>query len=310
MPLRGAGTRATPALVLVGGDATDRLPRAYDEVVRGPGSTDLRRVRRGAYASASDWAGWDAATRHRARIAAVVAAARHAPVLSHWSAAVVHGLPVVGRPDDRVHVVRDAAAGGRSRGDLVRHATTSAPVPVVVDDLLVTGVARTVVDLARVGGVAAAVVAGDHALRTGLVHRADVVAEVEALPPGARGARAARRAAALLDGRAESPGESLSRVRVHEAGLAAPDLQHVVRDARGVVGRVDFWWPQVRVVGEFDGRSKYRGDDGDDPGEVVWREKLREDRIRATGASVVRWTWQDAWLGAPMVALLRAAGVR
>lgn len=296
--------------MLVGGDGGDRLPRTYDEVVRGPGSADLRRVRRGAYALASDWSGWDAATRHRARIAAVVAAARHTPVLSHWSAAVVHGLPIVGRLDDRVHVVRDAAAGGRSRGDLVRHATASAAVPVLVDGLLVTGVARTVVDLARVGGAVPAVVAGDHALRAGLVDLDSVVAEVQALPPGVRGARAARLAVALLDGHAESPGESLSRVRMHEGGLVAPQLQHVVHDAHGVVGRVDFWWPVARVVGEFDGRTKYRGDGRDDPAEVVWREKLREDRIRATGATVVRWTWQDAWEGAPMVARLRAAGIR
>lgn len=117
----------------------------------------------------------------------------------------------------------------------------------------------------------------------------------------------------LLDARAESPGESLSRVRMAEAGLAPPVLQHVLVDSRGVVARVDFWWPACRVVGEFDGRVKYRADGADgpsDPAEVVWREKLREDRIRATGVTVVRWTWDDAWSGTPMTARLRAAGVR
>ncbi|QCB94092.1 hypothetical protein [Cellulomonas shaoxiangyii] len=307
--LRPAGA-GLPPVVHVGGAPGDGRPRSYDEVVRGPGSPELRRVRRGAYVLASDWSGWDAATRHRARIAAVLAVAQEPPVLSHWSAAVLHGLPVVGRVDDRVHTVRAAATGGRSRRDLVRHTTALPFAPVLVDGVPATSVARTILDVARVGGAAAAVVAGDHALRVGRVRLAELEAELGSLPPRARGAREARRAVGLLDARSESPGESLSRVRMDEGGLTAPVLQHVVRDVHGEAGRVDFWWPAARVVGEFDGRTKYRGDDGADPAEVVWREKVREDRIRATGVTVVRWTWREAWAGRPLVALLRRAGVR
>ncbi|WP_309135338.1 hypothetical protein [Cellulomonas sp.] len=306
MDAENSGTPAVPGLVQVGAAPVGGRRRSYDDVVGPLRRGELHRVRRSVYVPAEEWAGWDVAARHRARIGAVAAAAQEPPVLSHWSAAVVHGLPVVGRPDDRVHVVRASADGGRSRGDVVRHATAVPVEPVPVAGLLVTSVARTVVDLARCGGVPAGVVAGDHALRAGLTDRETLRDELHLLQRGSRGSRVARRVVELVDARAESPGESLSRVRMDEAGLPAPVLQHVVTDAHGFVGRVDFWWPALRVVGEFDGRLKYRGD----PAEAVWREKVREDRIRATGVTVVRWTWQDAWTGAPLIGRLRRAGVR
>ena len=139
---------------------------------------------------------------------------------------------------------------------------------------------------------------------------ADLTVEIVGLDRR-RGVRAARRAIALLDPLSESPGESLSRVRMAELGIPTPHLQRELRDAYGFVARVDFMWPERGVVGEFDGRSKY-GMDGDTraAADRLWQEKLREDRIRALGLTVVRWTWDDAWLGEPMAAKLRAAGVR
>src|SRR5674476_401682 len=52
-------------------------------------------------------------------------------------------------------------------------------------------------------------------------------------------------------------------------------------------GRVDFWWPGARVVGEFDGRVKYgrANPSGRPPEDVLWDEKLREDRLRAADAA-------------------------
>ena len=62
------------------------------------------------------------------------------------------------------------------------------------------------------------------------------------------------------------------------------------------------------MAGEFDGRTKYGA--AGSGADSRWREKRREDRLRAVVAAVVRWTWEDAWLGAPMIDLLRRAGVR
>jgi hypothetical protein len=58
---------------------------------------------------------------------------------------------------------------------------------------------------------------------------------------------------------------------------------------------VDFGWPGLRTVGEFDGRVKYVRllRPGQDPGDVVFEEKRREDDLRDAGLQVVRWGWDD-----------------
>jgi very-short-patch-repair endonuclease len=58
-------------------------------------------------------------------------------------------------------------------------------------------------------------------------------------------------------------------------------------DEAGLIGRVDFLWRKHRIVGEADGRAKY------DRPQVLWNEKRREDRLRAAGFEVVRWSWDD-----------------
>jgi hypothetical protein len=116
----------------------------------------------------------------------------------------------------------------------------------------------------------------------------------------------------FADARAESVGESVSRVTMAELGLPAPVLQHRFFDADGFIGTVDFWWPELGVIGEFDGRVKYfdprmsRGD----PAAVVYREKYREDRLRGLGPRVVRWGWPEAISAARLGPRLAAAGVR
>jgi hypothetical protein len=78
------------------------------------------------------------------------------------------------------------------------------------------------------------------------------------------------------------------------------------------VGYSDFYWEGSRTVGEFDGIAKYQKPEylkGRTPGQVVVDEKLREDRIRATGRNVVRWMWADLWSPGELERKLSAAGV-
>ena len=300
-PIRSAGLlRITDEVSRARGDALRRALR------RG----DLRRLRRGAYVGADHWSQSEEADRHLLLVRAAVAAAPTSVLVSHRSAAVLWGLPLVGVVDERVHLTCRRSSGGMSRGAVARHAVDAPVTETVVGDVRVTSVARTVVDLARVHGLLTGVVAGDAAVRAGLVALDELGAEVDAAGSG-RGVRAARDVVGFVDGRSESPGESLSRVRMHELGISIPELQHVVRDGRGFVGRVDFWWEEPGVIGEFDGRSKYRIDgDPHAAATLLWDEKVREDRLRATGPTVVRWTWADAWRAGPMATALRRAGVR
>ena len=75
-----------------------------------------------------------------------------------------------------------------------------------------------------------------------------------------------------------------------------PELQFEMRTRDGrLLGYNDFAWPSFCHLGEFDGKRKYTRDiqPGEDPGEVVFREKRREDEMRREGAGMSRWIWQD-----------------
>lgn len=96
---------------------------------------------------------------------------------------------------------------------------------------------------------------------------------------------------------------------IHELRLPPPDLQLEVHDTSGrLVGRCDFGWARYRTLGEFDGRVKYGRllREGQEAGDAVFDEKVREDELRNLGNEVVRWI--DADLRDP--AALRARLVR
>ena len=62
-----------------------------------------------------------------------------------------------------------------------------------------------------------------------------------------------------------------------------------------ILARCDFGWEEHRTVGEYDGKVKYGRllKPGQDPGDVVYDEKLREDMLRDLGHEVARWTSPD-----------------
>ena len=262
---------------------------------RGVHGGGLVRLRRGAYVGAELWRQAPAAERHRLR---VVAAHRDQPgaTFSHRSAAALWGLPLVGPWPEQVEITAGAASGGRSRPGVVRRGSSAATAAVVVDGIRRTSVSRTVVDLARVLPFVSALAAADDALHRHLTTLEEIGSVIDELGP-VRGIRAARRVLEHASPRAESAGESLSRGRMIELRLPAPVLQQPLRDRDGRIGRVDFWWRDLRLVGEFDGRLKYRVDGIDDRRAVedrLWAEKQREDRLRAAGCRVARWTWSTA----------------
>ena len=266
----------------------------FDELDRMTRRGELRRVRRGAYTDRSDQPP-DPIERHRLLIDATLQQTPVPAIVSHVSAAVLHGLPCF--PDDlsRVHLTRDRPGGGRVRRYVHLH---SAPLPptdlCVIDGWSVTSLARTVVDLARRLSMKRAVAMGDAALAQGL--DATELAAVVARCLGWPGMTAARRAIEFLDGRSESVGESVSRVVLHDAGVPAPQPQYLVNDEYGgFVGRTDFGWSAMRTLGEFDGLVKYGRllKPGQTAGDVLMEEKRREDALRDLGWEIVRWIWKD-----------------
>ena len=282
------------------------------EVRRLREASQLVPLRRGAYSPTGPKLS-DPRVLHEARVRAAVQAMSDQAVVSHVSAAVVHGFELWRADLSRVHVTRDRGRGGRINGDV--HVTPSpldAEEVVLVGGVPVTSPARTLVDLVRAVGFEQGVVAADYALRSGVVSPAGLRAALDRAR-GWPGVPRARRVAAFADPRSESVGESRSRVAIARAGLAPPRLQVEVVDHRHVlVGRCDFGWEEERTVGEFDGRVKYgRALAPDqDPGQVVFAEKLREDALRDCGREVVRWVWAELGRFGPVADRIRRAHVR
>lgn len=165
--------------------------------------------------------------------------------------------------------------------------------------LLVTPYERTLVDHARHASLESGIAVCDNALHLGLTTRDALLAEHDKIPKGRRGRSMAQLAIHLADGRSESPLESLSRTRMFQASLPMPDLQPRFEDREGFIGRTDFWWPSLGLVGESDGDVKYAVPEGD-PGQaaidVLLQEKKREQRLRRHPDvdDVARWDWDDA----------------
>lgn len=118
---------------------------------------------------------------------------------------------------------------------------------------------------------------------------------------------------AFSDARSESAGESLARALVHELGFVAPQLQRRIfsRDGREVA-RVDFWWEEVCVAGEFDGIGKYDVDlHADAPARrrAISREKARDVELQRVCRAVSHWTWKDLWDPARLEAELVRVGM-
>ncbi|GAA4917026.1 Transcriptional regulator, AbiEi antitoxin, Type IV TA system [Stackebrandtia albiflava] len=210
------------------------------------------------------------------------------PVLSHETAARLWGVAHLRAPTDHIQLVRSRRGQGRRdpADAIIRQAAMWPEHRSSVHGLPLTTVARTVLDIARLRGVRAGVVAMDSALQHGLCTPRDIARTVEHMA-GWPFVRRARYVAGISDGRSESPLESLSRLCFLRFGVPRPRIQ--VDDLVSGV-RVDFFWEAAGVVGEADGEEKYLRD----PSEFV-REKQREQRLVASGFSVVRWGWDECF---------------
>lgn len=247
----------------------------------GPGRP-LVRIRRGVYADRLAVERLQPA----ARVALEVRAARLTSevdlVAAGATAALVHGLPLLGPRPTRLHLVE-------RKQDRPQHHGASASLraqEVVELGVPVTSLPRTAFDVARARGHVAGVLIADAVLAAG-VHQ-DQLERVLDGRSGWPGAEAARTAVSFADRRSESPLESLGRVRFDEQGLPPPSLQVLVADDDGPFARVDQCWGEHRTVAEADGALKYA------TVADLFVEKRREDRLRDAGLEVVRYTWDEA----------------
>ena len=147
---------------------------------------------------------------------------------------------------------------------------------------------EAVVQVAMDHGILQGVVTADAALHRGLISKDQLVVAVAAVAAWARSHRA-RAMMTHVDPRSESVAESRARFEFNSYGIPVVSQVVVRRGDGSVIGRGDFGVEGTDIVVEVDGKVKYA--DGDP--EVLWREKRREDEMRAEGKIFVRVTWAD-----------------
>jgi hypothetical protein len=224
---------------------------------------------------------------HRLRTDAVLRRVTNV-VVSHTSAALLWGLPLMDGHLHLVHVSRTTERVGRPKsGTGYRMHSRAVPDERTVwagrfpasDPLL------TVLDCARFLDPDWGVVIADAALHADLITPGDLAEAADHLPRQP-GVGRARRLPLVTSALSESPGESLLRLRLRRMGL---DVQEQVQIG---AARVDLLVAGGVVV-EFDGRAKY-GLTGDRE-QAHWAEKIRNDRLVERGHEIVHVVWADLW---------------
>lgn len=259
-------------------------------------------VRNGVYRIAGSQPSWE-----QSLMSVVLAAGPHA-VASHSSAAALLGIPGFRRGEGtEITTLR----GQRHRppdGIVHRSGVLPASHLSVVTGIPATNAARTLVDLAGVLPPGRTERAVDNCLSIGLVTRSQLRAVTAHLArPGQSGPALMRR---LLDERGDgyiAPASELEArflAVVRAADLAPPIRQHNVGDSRGWVGRVDFAYPDLRLLVELDSRRHHMAKLDFEA------DRARDNRSVAAGWRPLRVTWQAVTSRpAEVVDLLRSAGV-
>lgn len=148
-------------------------------------------------------------------------------------------------------------------------------------------------DLCRSLPLPEAVAAADSALRKRRVTLPELVDAAAQLPP-ALGRPEVRAVVARLDPLSGSVLESLCRLVLEDAELRPFETQRVIRVGKRRIARVDFAWPDERLVVEVDGfafhadRASYRND------------RRRTNELVLAGWRVLRFSWEDV-VGSPDV---------
>ena len=256
----------------------------------------VRRISRDTYLPVS------AASDLQQRVRAVLLSAPEGALVSHQTAASLFGLQIPLAPEDaRVHLTVPPPTRARHRADRRIHV---AAVPVTQVQrragVALTSPGRTWLDLAARVPPGALLALTDQLLARRYPRTA--FDGVLASAAGVRGKRTARAVLAIAHPLAGSPMESVLRWLLHEAGLPAPVLQHVVTDVDGqFLGQVDLAWPDQRVLVEFDGNVHRQR-------RVFVDDLRRQNGLVLADWRVLRFTSADV-LGRPahVVATIRSA---
>ncbi|MGH3459726.1 hypothetical protein [Aeromicrobium sp.] len=241
----------------------------------------IRRLFRGVYIDARS------VDSRALRLAAISLVRPPGAIACNETAAWLHGVDAF-KPSDRFLLVPSF---------VVPHSTTRLTVPgarcrqaileagdiTSIDGTYATTPLRTASDLLRRLYRPYALAAADAFVRAGLIDLYELrrfIARLKGYP----GIVQARSLAGLVDGRAQTPGESWQRLRIHDAGFPAPTLQFEVVDHHGSRFFLDLAYPEILLGSEYDGREFH----------TDRRDRAHDEERRAHLTDLYGWRWENA----------------
>ncbi|MFQ5967357.1 MAG: DUF559 domain-containing protein [Acidimicrobiia bacterium] len=227
---------------------------------------------------------------HEQHLFVAALAAGPGGAISHRTAAELHGI---GRFRQPIEIITPRPRRYRTAHVIVHTSKKLGPIDIELHDQLpVTTVARTLIDLGAVVHPDRVEDALDVALRERLVALGELKRRLTALRKSGRGGTGVM--ADILERRdpasmPESRYERLFLRAIEMAGLPLPELQVEIRDGERFLGRVDAAWPERRLAVEVDGHRfhatrKQRAADA-----------TRENAIKLAGWRVLRFTTDQVW---------------
>lgn len=226
----------------------------------------LRRIHRGVYA-----VGHSDISQHGRWLAAVLAGggadaptpalstrphSAHRTVLSHWSAAALHGLLA---RDRGIPEITSTSSRHERPGIRVHRSRTLESSVATRDGIPCTTVGRTLIDIAGTGNEQAAQRTWSMASSRGLIRRSELERELRA-GPNRPGTAFVRRAYAedfgYLEQRTRSELEREALRFCRDFGIPRPHANRLVHVGAERV-EADLLWPQARLIVEIDGDATH-----------------------------------------------------
>jgi len=194
----------------------------------------------------------------------------------------LHGAQMILAPGEHLELrplsLFRPSGRGRLRNDLTRSGERQLRGDDVmeVDGLRVTTPLRTAWDLGRVRWTDEAITGLDAMFRLGAFTRDELLAGIERFR-GTRWITTLRAIGPLADGRSESPGESVLRLRCIECGVRVEPQHEVFRDG-ALVARLDLADAMLQTGFEYDGAEWHSSQD-----------QLAHDRDRRRAVEAAGW---------------------
>lgn len=217
------------------------------------------------------------------------------------SAAAARGIARTDPFEMRAHCISTT----RMSEDIIRwHYGERDRASTIESGILAASPIRTVCDLAKFDSPESLLVSINHCLFNDLFSREQLLEEIEN-KRGMNGRRILGKLLRFSTKQCESALETIAWISIYQAGFVVPQQQLIIRKEKDFIARVDMFWElrDRKVILELDGKikykenSKYDGNSKFKKDDVLYDEKIREDRLRELGYEVIRATWAEVRSG-------------